>query len=145
MPVIVNQVLDAPVKLVWESITNPEHMKKWYFAGMPDFKPVVGFTTSFVMNSENGNIFTATWQVTEVIRGEKITYNWSYKEYNGMGSVSFILTPEKDKTLVTLINEGLENFPQDVPEFTEESCRAGWEFFIKMRLPQYLENKRNIL
>lgn len=140
MAIIVKELLDASLHSVWEAITNPAEMKRWYFENMPDFKPEPGFTTSFVMTS-NGNNFTATWEITEVVPEKRIVCKWSYKEYRGLGIVTFILSPKKQKTLITVINEGLETFPQDIPEFTKESCTAGWEFFIKKNLPDYLKKK----
>jgi len=137
--VIVDELLHASLSEAWEAITDPVHMKRWYFDNMPDFKPETGFTTSFIMKS-GGKIFTARWKVTEVVPGKKIVCEWSYKEYSGTGIVTFILSPEKEKTRITVINEGLETFPQDIPEFTKESCFAGWEFFIRNNLPKYLEN-----
>jgi len=31
-----------------------------------------------------------------------------------------------------------QSFPQDIPEFTRESGKAGWEYFIQQRLPSFL-------
>jgi len=142
MEIIVKELLNASVSYVWDAITQPNKMKQWYFADMPDFKPELGFKTSFIMNSPSGNKFTAKWQVTEVVKEKIIKCNWSYEEYDGLGIVSFILSPVGDKTLITVTNEGLNTFPQEIPEFTNESCIAGWEYFINKRLPNYLNKNR---
>ncbi len=140
MPIIVKKLLNASLERVWEAITNPVQMRQWYFPDMPDFKPDVGFTTSFVMKSDEKNTFTALWEITEVVQFKKIAYNWRYEEFEGKGSVAFLLSPEKDKTWLALIQEGLETFPQNIPDFTKESCLAGWEYFIQNKLPGFLDN-----
>lgn len=133
-------LLKGSIDSVWEAITKPELMKLWYFEDMPDFKPEVGFTTRFEMKS-GGRTFTATWVVTKVIAKQIIVCDWSYDEYEGLGSVTFQLAPREENTLFTVTNTGLETFPKDIPEFTEESCSAGWDFFIKGRLKNYFEEK----
>lgn len=142
MVVKVSEILKAGLDEVWEAITNPVEMRKWYFENMPDFKAEPGFETSFVMDSGD-RLFTATWRVTDVLPVKQISYIWSYAEYDGEGPVKFTLTPQGGNTLLTVTNEGLESFPKDIPEFKEESCRAGWEYFLKSRLPEYFEKKNN--
>lgn len=138
MVIKVESLLDAPVTVVWDAITEVERMRMWYFENIPAFKPVVGFSTSFTIESGDRN-FTHFWEVTKVDPTREIQYNWSYKEYPGMGSVSFRLSPQGDKTLLTLLNKGLETFPREIPEFSKESCVAGWEFLLKKNLPDYLQ------
>ena len=140
MVIKIEILLNANVEDVWAAITNLDEMKHWYFENIPAFKAEVGFTTLFNIES-NGKSFTHIWEITEVKAKKEIKYNWSYKEYQGIGSVSFQLASQGEKTLLILTNEGLESFPQNIPEFTRESCIAGWEFFIKENLPKYLEKK----
>ena len=141
MIVEVSEVISASMEEVWMAITDPLEMRKWYFEKIPDFKPEPGFETSFIMDSGE-RLFTATWRITEVIPGSRITCVWSYEEYPGEGPVTFILSAEGDKTRITVLNEGLDTFPQEIPEFHEESCRSGWEYFIQSRLPEYFERRR---
>ena len=140
MVIKVEVVLNACVDAVWDAITNPDEMKQWYFDNIPAFKAEVGFTTQFMVES-GGKSFTHIWEVTKVLPKKEIKYNWSYEEYQGLGFVSFKLASQGERTFLSLTNGGLETFPQDIPEFTRESCVAGWEFFIKKNLPKYLENK----
>jgi hypothetical protein len=37
-------------------------------------------------------------------------------------------------------NYGLESFPQDIPELSRDSCKVGWNYFIRGKLYQFLEN-----
>jgi len=75
----------------------------------------------------------------EVIPQKKITYSWQYPDIKGYSTVCFELFEEKNQTKLKLTAKGLESFPQDIPEFTRESCTAGWNYFIKNRLKDFIE------
>jgi uncharacterized protein YndB with AHSA1/START domain len=138
MTITVQTLLNADINTVWSAITDPDQMRAWYFEDMPDFKPEVGFTTGFPMKSTT-QTFNALWKVLEVEPKKRIVCEWRYKAYDGRGTVAFNLEDVDGQTRFTVENKGLETFPQSVPEFTEESCRAGWEYFVQGRLPEYLE------
>ena len=139
-PIIVEQTVNASVETVWEAITQPDLMRQWFFENITDFKPKLGFETQFVVALPERH-FTHQWRILKVVPQQCITYHWSYKEYPGIGYVTFDLIDNGETTTVRLTNEGLESFPKDVPEFSEENCRGGWNYFIKGRLKEFLENK----
>jgi len=113
-------------------------MKKWYFENIPEFKAEVGFETQFNVLSEERS-FLHIWKVTEVIPNKKIVYNWTYEEYDGSADMVFELFDEKGSIKLQIRVIVLEDFPDDIPEFTRESCTGGWEYFIKGRLKEYIE------
>ncbi|MGD9900638.1 MAG: SRPBCC domain-containing protein [Calditrichaceae bacterium] len=137
-PVVVKQSFKRPVSDVWNAITDIDLMKKWYFDNIPLFKAEVGFKTQFNVTNEGRN-FLHLWEITEVVPPKKIAYSWKFKEYPGEGLVEFELSAQNDLTTLTLTNSVLESFPDDIPEFTRESCTGGWEYFIQNRLKEYLE------
>ena len=98
----------------------------------------MGFATEFAVQNED-RIFTHLWTLTEVIPPKKITYNWKYKEYPGDSFVSFELIEGKNLVTLKLSTKVVENFPEDIPEFKRESCKGGWNYFIKEKLKQFLE------
>ncbi|MDF1573263.1 MAG: SRPBCC domain-containing protein [Bacteroidales bacterium] len=114
MVIKVESLLDAQVAEVWDAITIAGKMRMWYFPQIPAFEPAVGFATRFTIEND-GRKFTHLWEVTKVDPPREIHYKWSYAEYPGMGSVSFRLTPQGDKTQLTLISRGLETFPRGIP------------------------------
>jgi len=138
-PIIIEETFDSSVDMVWGAITEHEQMIKWYFDNIPDFKAEVGFRTQFNVKSEERN-FLHKWHVTEIITKKKITYNWQYKEYPGSADVEFELIDLGDSTKLQLKVIVLEDFPNDIPEFKRESCIGGWNYFLRDRLKQYLEN-----
>lgn len=137
-PVIVEQTFSAPIDTVWKSITEIDLMRQWYFENIPSFKAEVGFKTKFNVES-GGRNFLHIWEVTEVIPMQKITYNWKYDNYPGDSYLTMELSQQENSTMLKLTASVTEDFPDDVPEFKRENCIAGWDYFIKQRLKEYLE------
>lgn len=138
-PVVVEEVFNCSIKKVWNSITDLNEMKQWYFNNIPSFKAEIGFKTEFIVQSKE-RTFTHLWTVTAIDPFKKIAYNWKYKEYHGNSSVSFELIEENNKTVLRVTSKVIEDFPENIPEFKTESCKAGWEYFIKKNLKNYIEN-----
>ncbi|MDC6349997.1 SRPBCC domain-containing protein [Zeaxanthinibacter sp. PT1] len=139
-PIVVSQTLEAPKDKIWSAITDREEMVQWYFEQIREFRPEKGFSTAFDVES-GGRVFRHQWEVTEVVPGERITYSWDYPDYPGEGLVSFELEEKEEGTLIRVLNWGIETFPQEIPEFSRESCKAGWEHFIQGRLREYVEGR----
>ena len=138
--IIVSQELKASREQIWKALTDKDEMRQWYFENIPDFEPVVGYTTAFPVVSGD-KTFTHLWEVLEVIPQERITYSWTFSEYEGYGKVTFVIQETEEGSSITVINEGLETFPQDIPEFKPESCRGGWEYFVQGRLRIFLDGE----
>lgn len=137
-PIVVEQTFNTAINTVWKSITDIHQMRQWYFENIPSFKPEVGFKTRFNIISQGRN-FLHMWEVTEVVPMEKIIYNWKYDGYPGDSFVEFELFKQNKGTKLKLIHTVTESFPDDIPEFSRESCIEGWEFFIRKSLKEYLE------
>lgn len=140
--VTVEKAFSQPVEVVWKAITEHTQMIQWFFGNIPDFKPEKGFETRFNVNAESRE-FMHLWKIIDVDPYQRIVYDWRYEDITGVGEVIIELFEEKQGTLLRLTNLVTETFPLDIPEFTEESCKAGWEYFICERLKSYLEEQNN--
>ena len=138
LPVEVSVYINEPVSLVWDVMTEIEPIQEWFFDNIPDFKAEVGFETQFAVSSEE-RTFTHFWKVLEVVPQQKLVVEWKYKEFNGASTAAYILEAEDGGTKVTFLAKGLDQFPEDVPEFAWESCEAGWKYFAE-RLRLYCES-----
>jgi uncharacterized protein YndB with AHSA1/START domain len=138
--VVVKQIFEVPIETLWSGITEHDQMIQWFFENIPVFKPSVGFKTQFLVENE-GRKFTHLWEIVEVIPNQKIIYNWKYEEYEGEGLVFFELLEHEKGAALILTNKWIGEFPQDIPEFSRESCIGGWQYFINGRLKEYLSNK----
>lgn len=136
-PVIVEITTNATIEKVWSAITALEQMTQWFFKNIETFEPNVGFKTQFVVQVEERK-FTHLWAITEVIPNKKITYNWQYKEYDGDSFVTFDLSKKDTGVQLKLTHTVTADFTNDIPEFSRESCLAGWNYFIGEQLKGYL-------
>lgn len=136
-PILVEQDFNASLEVVWAAITDVQLMRQWYFDNIPDFRAEVGFTTQFSIENE-GREFLHLWTVTAVEPLKRLAYDWRYDQYPGAGEVIFDLARRGAHTRLKLTMHVHEDFPADIPEFTRESCTAGWEYFIKHSLRDYL-------
>lgn len=136
-PFIIERTYAAPVRKVWEAITDKVKMKQWYF-DLSEFKPVVGFEFSFSGQGSTGETYVHLCKVLEVIDTRKISYSWTYKDHPGYSVVTFELFEEgKDKTRLKLTHEGLETFP-GTGDFAPASFEAGWTELIGTLLKNFL-------
>jgi len=137
-PVIVEQDFEASIGEVWNAITQLDRMRQWFFPNIPSFEANVGFRTAFDIQSGERN-FRHLWRIMEVVPEKLIKYHWSYDEFPGEGMVTFEISSKDNLTRLRLTNEGLETFPDDIPEFSRESCESGWKFILGRNLKEFLE------
>lgn len=137
-PIIVEQAFPVSKQVVWKAITERDQMIEWFFDNIPEFKAEVGFKTQFHVHAGERD-FHHCWTITEVIPARKIVYDWRYKDLPGAGTVTFEIIEEDDGPFLRLTNEGLESFPEDIPEFSRENCVRGWKYFIQGNLKDYLD------
>ncbi len=113
-------------------------MRQWFFENIPTFRPEVGFATEFIVESPE-RTFLHQWKITEVEPPQRIVYYWLYGGYPGESYVTFQLSGMDSGTHLRITHAGVESFPQEVPEFTKQSCQEGWDYFIGNRLKTYLD------
>ena len=138
-PIIVEQTFNHPVDIVWNAITEHSQMIQWFFDNIPEFKAEVGFRVKFNVQALSRD-FLHLWEITEVVPFQKIVYNWKYLNVKGDSYVTFAISKENEKTKLRLITKVIEDFDDNIPEFTPESCLAGWHYFINKNLTDFLRS-----
>src|SRR5436190_10561237 len=103
---VLERTFHAPVRRIWNALTNVDEMREWYF-DLKEFKPAVGFEFAFVVEHD-GNSFHHLCKVTEVVPDQKIAYTWRYKGHEGNSLVTFELFSEGENTKLRLTHSGLE-------------------------------------
>ena len=134
--VIIEQSFDAPSDKVWKALTDNSQMKEWYF-NIDSFRPEVGFKFHFTAGDDKKK-YLHLCEITEVIPGKKISYTWRYDDFEGNSLLSFELFDEGNHTRLKLTHSGLETFP-NLPVFSPESFRKGWDYIIGISLKEFLE------
>ena len=136
-PFVIERTYNAPVKKVWEAITDKNKMKQWYF-DIAEFKPEVGFEFQFTGGNE-GRTYLHLCKIVEVIDGKKLKHSWRYDGYEGNSFVTWELFDEGEKTRVKLTHEGLETFPINNPDLAKNNFVMGWTEITGTLLPNYLQ------
>ena len=137
-PVVVAQDYSCSADLLWQAITDINRMRHWYFDSIPDFRAEVGFKTRFDVDTGE-RVFPHCWEVIEVEPGRKIAYNWRFDGYPGASVSVFEVSGDDSSSQLTLTCLVIEDFPDDIPEFTRDSCLGGWNYFLKESLHSYLQ------
>ncbi len=138
---IITRVFDAPIEMVWNAWTNPEHLMRWW--GPKGFtSPVckIDFRTGgkylFCMRSPEGQDYYSTGIYRQIVPMERIEYTDSFADaegnvvpatYYGMSAdfpeemrVTITFKALGEKTEMTLTQTGL---PDDE---LYEMTKAGW-------------------
>ncbi len=139
-PIVVEQTYGVTTDRLWSAITEIDQMRRWFFENIPSFEPKVGFETRFNVQS-GAREFLHVWHIVKVNPRKLISYDWRYAGLPGILLVSFELYDEGQLSRLRLIATVLEDFPQDIPEFTREACLGGWRYFIQESLQSYLEQQ----
>jgi uncharacterized protein YndB with AHSA1/START domain len=87
--VVIERVFDAPVDLIWQMWTQPEHFKNWYGPNgftvpVAEMDVRVGGKHLFCMASPDGSM--KMWSIgeyTEIIPNERLVYTDSPADENG--------------------------------------------------------------
>ena len=134
---VITQVLNAPIDLVWEALTDAQLLRQWcpYF---PDFRPEVGFESRFLLGSDKDHQYLHIVHVTEVVEKKKLSYTWRYNGYAGNSLVTFELAKEGSGTKLVFTHEIIEPFPDD-PAFAKENFAEGWKYTVQA-LRRYVEH-----
>jgi uncharacterized protein YndB with AHSA1/START domain len=105
--VTMRRVFDAPRRLVWEAMTRPEHLARWY--GPHGFEVVLcemdtrpGGAYRIVQRAPDGQQFGFRGVNQEVVPHERIVYTWIFEPMPDKAALVTSLFEEKDgKTTLT--------------------------------------------
>lgn len=135
--VVIEREFDVPLSKIWDAITNRDSMEKWYF-NLKEFRAEVGFEFRFKGGTEERE-YLHICKITEVVENKKLVYSWSYKGIKGSTLVIFELFEENGVSKLKLAHEGLDSFPTDNPDMSEENFAAGWTYIVGTSLKNFLE------
>jgi len=137
------KTLDAPLELVWEAWTEPEHIAGWWGPkGMPlkivehNFR--VGGKWKYIMPMPDGSEFISEGQYSEITKFERIITSANFRPMTEGVEIRATFERDGDKTIFTF----------SVVHPTEEYCRQqekmgfynGWGSAFT-RLNAYLETQ----
>ena len=92
--IILEQTYSVRAEEVWEAITGPDPMNHPDQTNQPD-------------QEEQRHLSIDVWKVTEVVPGERISYEWRYHGFPGNSRVTFDLIPDGDGTRITVTHSAI--------------------------------------
>lgn len=134
-------IFNAPRQKVWDAITKPELINRW-FGTRADFDMLeAGQEIVFAWAEHNHTCRAVIEEVTPISR---FVYSWEHEEANfdiplmqvPQTRVSFVLEEVEDGTQLTLTEVGFASLPSSEKNFKENS--SGWDSELK-DLQNYVE------
>ena len=99
----IERTLNAPISLVWEAWTKPEHISKWWGPkGMDieveehEFK--VGGSWKYVMEMPDGNKFISEGVYSEIVENQKIVTSANFRPMTEGVELHILLEEDSNKT-----------------------------------------------
>jgi len=104
--VTITRTFDAPIELVWEAWTKPEHIAKWWSPKGMETKIIehsfsVGGKWKYSMLMPDGNEFIAEGEYIEIVDQEKIVSLANFKPMTEGVEIHSLFEKDGDKTNFT--------------------------------------------
>ena len=132
--VTIRRTIDAPREHVWDALTDPEEMKRWYGADLMEvqihtFEAEPGGSFSVTMD-DGENRYDIDGRIVDVVEYERLVHTWY------VGRVTFELDDVDDRTAIVLTHE-------DLPDReTADQHETGWVAALEA-LAIAVERRRN--
>lgn len=104
--VVLTRVFDAPRHLVYEAMTRPELIKRWFgphgwslVVCEIDFR--VGGAWRYVLEGPDGRSMGMGGEYREIVPGERTVHTESFDDYPGDSVVTVVLTEHEGRTTLT--------------------------------------------
>ena len=150
--VVIERTFDAPVDLIWQMWTQPEHFKNWYgpqgfSVPVADMDLRVGGRRLVCMASPDGSMkMWTTGEYTEIVPNKRLVYTESPSDENGnLVSPSAMGMPEgyPETTEITVLLEDLGERTRMVLTHAgmsaDSGAGGGWEQAFD-KLTNYVES-----
>jgi uncharacterized protein YndB with AHSA1/START domain len=131
-------LIAASPAVVWEAITEPKHLERWYAPGCPWDIPALQAGATVKFYNTPIDVQLATIEVVEPL--QEFTLRWQLDPMHpGLTLTNtFRLSPENNSTRVTVSQAGYESLPEGVRQ-EQLSMDEGAYTAIAESLKNYLE------
>lgn len=104
--VVLTRVFDAPRHLVYEAMTRPELVKRWFgphgwSLAVCEIDLRVGGTWRYVLEGPDGRSMGMGGEYREIVPGERTVHTESFDDYPGDSVVTTVLTEHDGRTTLT--------------------------------------------
>ena len=104
--VVLTRVFDAPRHLVYEAMTRPELLKRWFgphgwSLAVCEIDLRVGGAWRYVLEGPDGRSMGMGGEYREIVPGERTVHTESFDDYPGDSVVTVVLTEHDGRTTLT--------------------------------------------
>ncbi len=101
--VTIKKTFNAPIQLVWEAWTQPEHIAKWWSPKGIETKVIehnfkIGGKWKYIMPMLDGNEFVAEGKYIEIVKFEKIISTADFRPMTEGVEIQALFTENGNKT-----------------------------------------------
>jgi uncharacterized protein YndB with AHSA1/START domain len=140
-------VIDAPPEIVWDVLTQPDHIKAW-FADSVEIEVAPGGRGRFTWIQDTGPTNTVVVRVERADPPHYLSYRWNFPEgeepHEGNAPlVEFSLTAEASGTRLRLVESGISGLERSEAEksaYRDDHVR-GWDSLLA-KLVNYASRQR---
>ena len=130
---------NAPIELVWQVITQREHLKNWYFNFAEDWKLEVAATFQWYAEDTECTQWLHAGKMLEIIPEKKLVHTWEYPGFAGTSILSWELEEiDAQHTKIALTHLFKVPFDSSVQALKIENFAAGWNEILNNSLTNYL-------
>jgi uncharacterized protein YndB with AHSA1/START domain len=135
--IVIERVLDFPRAMVWEALTQSDHLAAWLMPN--DFRPVLHHRFTFKTAPAPGFDGIVRCEVLDIDPPERLAISWRGGPLDTI--VRFHLQDEGAKTRLTLRHEGFAGLANLIPRF---ALGLGWKDLIARKLPAYVGTLQHV-
>jgi uncharacterized protein YndB with AHSA1/START domain len=152
--IVIERTFDAPIELMWQLWTQPEHLKNWYGPqgfSLPhiNFDTQVGGKRLMCMEGPTPNGPMKVWltgEFTEIVPNKRLVYTDCPSDENG----NLVILEGDTEPLITVVTVEFEDLGDRTKMVmthaglpaNEQGASAGWEQAAN-KLANYAETLRN--
>ena len=112
--IVISRTFNAPARIVWDAVTKPEHLKRWWAPKSHGVALVqcdvdlrVGGKYRYVMQQGNGPLMAFSGTYAEIMPPSRIVYDEIFEPMAGAGSVRVTITFEEHDGKTRMVNHSV--------------------------------------
>jgi uncharacterized protein YndB with AHSA1/START domain len=116
--------INAPRERVWQAITDPQQLDKWYATHYRWDIPVLRVGAQVTFHNSDTEILHATIELLDPLREWRL--RWDPVEQGVVLVTTFLLEEENGGTRATISESGYETLPEDQRQAWVDSINSGY-------------------
>ena len=126
--IIIERIIDCPIQEVWDAISNPNSLAKWFMKN--NFRPELGASFQFMAPPNNNWDGLIDCKITHIEPPNRLSYSWTGSHIKYMTYVHWTLSTFDGRTKLALRHEGFRVSLSSSPIDWFAAHSKGWDNFL---------------